>query len=270
LLKLLKIRYYILFVFKLLTPFPHSFLRPPPPPCALRPTVPFPTPLGTTTKYTAFCPALVFSAAPESVHVPGLYSSVTVFLMCAPLCASLLSLSSLPTSFLSPFARTQECCDRWLKNLSRSIRVFFFSFNFFVFLVVGFFSPDVWRRAGGFLWAWNSRHWYRSAIFCGGLHVCLPVVLVSFVSSVMVVLYRLFFSSAETISGSSFGVLLWRGPVSGFVVYRSLRALRSVSYWEILLWCETLLACGVGGFFFFFPVFWFRSNSTYICHSKSS
>jgi hypothetical protein len=171
--------------------------------------------------------------------------------MCAPLCASLLSLSSLPTSFLSPFARTQECCDRWLKNLSRSIRLFFFPFNFFVFLVVGFFSPDVWRRAGGFLWAWNSRHWYRSAVFCGGLHVCLPVVLVSFVSSVMVVLHRLFFSSAETISGSSFGVLLWRGPVSGFVVYRSLRALRSVSYWEILLWCETLLACGVGGFFFF-------------------
>jgi hypothetical protein len=75
--------------------------------------------------------------------------------------------------------------------------------------------------------------------------------LVSFVSSVMVVLYRLFFSSADTISGSSFGVLLWRGPVSGFVVYRSLRALRSVSYWEILLWCETFLACGVGGIFFF-------------------
>lgn len=67
-------------------------------------------------------------------------------------------------------------------------------------------------------------------LFFGRLHVCLPVVLVSFVSSVMVVLYLLFFSSAETISGSSFGVLLWRGPVSGFVVYRSLRALRSVSY----------------------------------------
>ncbi len=96
--------------------------------------------------------------------------------------------------------------------------MFVIFFNFFFFLVVSFlfFFPDVWE--GGFcgletvgIDAGVLYFVVVSSLCFGRLHVCLPVVLASFVRSVMVV----FISTLLFVCGNGFWKFFWSPTVEG-------------------------------------------------------
>ncbi len=139
----------MLFVFKLLTPFPHSFLRSPPFPAPCAPLRLSPPHLARLLN-TLHSAQLWFSQQRQNPCMSLACIRALLSFSCARLCVHLFSLFLLfqLRSFHLSLARRSVAIGSGRTCIGAS--EFFFSLNFF-FLVVGFFFfffLDVWRGGG--------------------------------------------------------------------------------------------------------------------------